>query len=211
MAEALAGGNTAIALLCNTLATGAALVAIIFTFAPISGAHLNPVVTLAETVAGRLTWRETALYAASQCGGAVLGVWTAHAMFEKPILMISQHARAGWAQGFSEVIATFGLLSVILGTARRRADAIPFAVGAYIAAAYWFTASTSFANPAVTFARALTDTFTGIRPSDVGLFVVAQFVGGLLAVGLFHWLSGETESSSDTPSPSGKTTNTTTE
>ena len=190
MAEALAGGNTAITLLGNAVATGAALVALIFTFAPISGAHFNPVVSLAEAIGGRLPWREIVPYAVAQCLGAVIGVWIAHAMFEKPILMISQHPRAGWSQGFSEMIATFGLLSVILGTAPRRPDAMPFAVAAYIVAAYWFTASTSFANPAVTIARSMTDTFAGIRPADVGLFVVAQFLGGLLAVGFFQWLLG---------------------
>ena len=191
MAEALAGGNTAIALLCNAVATGAALVALIFTFGLISGAHFNPVVTLAEMVGGRLSRRDTLLYAVAQCAGAVLGVWIAHAMFEKPVLMLSQHARTGWSQGLSEAVATFGLVSVILGAARRRADVIPFVVGAYIVAAYWFTASTSFANPAVTIARSLTDTFAGIRPSDVGPFVTAQFLGGLLAAGLFQWLLGE--------------------
>jgi glycerol uptake facilitator-like aquaporin len=193
MAETLAGGNVAIALLCNALATGAALVALILTFGSISGAHFNPAVTLTEAVGRRLPWREALAYGAVQCGGAILGVWLAHAMFEKPILMVSHHERAGLAQGLSEVVATFGLLCTIFGTSRRRPDAAPFAVGAYIVAAYWFTASTSFANPAVTIARSLTDTFAGIRPSDVVPFVFAQFGGALLASGLFRWLQPPTE------------------
>jgi glycerol uptake facilitator-like aquaporin len=193
MAETLSGGNVALALLCNALATGAALVALILTFGPISGAHFNPAVTLAEALRRRLPFRAALAYMAMQCAAAVLGVCLAHAMFDKPLLMVSHHARAGWAQGLSEVVATFGLLCTILGTARRRPDAVAFAVGAYIVAAYWFTASTSFANPAVTLARSLTDTFAGIRPVDVLPFVSAQLVGALLAVGLFGWLNPRTK------------------
>ena len=187
MAENLAGGNVALALLCNALASGAALVALILTFAPVSGAHFNPLVTLSDVLGRRLAVRDAAGYVVVQMTGAVLGVWLAHLMFDKPILMLSEHERAGWAQGVSEVVATFGLVCTILGTARRRADALPFAVGAYIVAAYWFTASTSFANPAVTLARSLTNTFAGIRPIDVLPFVGAQLVGALLAIGLFRW------------------------
>lgn len=188
MAETLAGGNLALALLCNALATGGSLVALILMFGPVSGAHFNPAVTLIEAVARRLRWSEAGAYALVQCLGAVLGVWLAHAMFEKPLLMISQHERAGVAQGLSETVATFGLLCTILGTARQRPAAVPFAVAAYIVAAYWFTASTSLANPAVTIARSLTDTFAGIRPIDVPLFVGAQIVGAVMAAAFFGWL-----------------------
>jgi glycerol uptake facilitator-like aquaporin len=187
MAEQLSGGNQAIALLANTIATGAALVALILTFGPISGAHFNPAVTLADASQGGLAWREVPGYVIAQCSGAVLGVWMAHAMFEQRLFMLSQHERSGPAQMFSEFVATFGLVAVIWGSSRRAA-AVPFAVGAYITAAYWFTASTSFANPAVTFARALSDTFAGIRPIDVPGFVVAQFVGAMAATFLFRWL-----------------------
>jgi glycerol uptake facilitator-like aquaporin len=188
MAETLAGGNIALALLCNAVATGAALVALILTFGSVSGAHFNPVVTLAEVLRRRLSVRDAVAYVIVQSAGAVLGVWLAHAMFDKPVLMVSQHARAGWAQGVSEVVATFGLVCTILGTARRRPEAIPFAV-------YWFTASTSFANPAVTLARSLTDTFAGIRPADVLPFVGAQIVGAVSAVGLFRWFHPSIEPS----------------
>ena len=199
MAETLAAGNVALALLCNALATGAGLAALILTFASISGAHFNPVVTLAEALRGRITVGQPAAYALVQCGGAILGVWLAHVMFDKPLLMVSQHARAGWAQGTSEVVATFGLLCTILGTGHRRSEATPFAVAAYIVAAYWFTASTSFANPAVTIARSLTDTFAGIRPADVIPFVGAQLVGALLAVGLFGWFYPRAELPASAP------------
>jgi glycerol uptake facilitator-like aquaporin len=188
MAEQLSGGNQAIALLANTIATGAALVALILTFGPISGAHLNPAVTLADASQGGLAWRDVPGYLIAQFGGGVLGVWMAHAMFEQRLFMISQHARSGSAQMFSEFVATFGLVAVIWGCSRRRSSAVPFAVAAYITAAYWFTASTSFANPAVTVARALSDTFAGIRPIDVPGFVVAQFVGAMAATVLFRWL-----------------------
>jgi len=188
MADRLSGGNGAIALLANTIATGAALVALILTFGPISGAHFNPAVSVADASEGGLRWREVPAYVAAQLTGAVLGVWAAHVMFGERLFMLSQHARSGPAQMVSEFVATFGLLSVIRGCSVRRSDAVPFAVGAYIAAAYWFTASTSFANPAVTVARALTDTFAGIRPVDVPGFVVAQLWGAATATLLFRWL-----------------------
>ncbi len=188
MAEQLSGGNQAIALLANTIATGAALVALILTFGPVSGAHFNPAVTLADASQGGLAWRDVPGYVIAQCIGAVLGVWVAHAMFAQPLLMLSRHARSGPAQMFSEFVATFGLMAVIWGCSRRRSSSVPFAVAAYITAAYWFTASTSFANPAVTFARALSDTFAGIRPIDVPGFVFAQFVGAMAATILFRWL-----------------------
>src|SRR5687768_16562693 len=159
MAERLAGGNAAIALLANTIATGAALVALILTFGSISGAHFNPEVTMADASQGGVPWRHVPGYIVAQVTGAVAGVWAAHVMFGERVFMLSMHARSGPAQMFSEFVATFGLLAVIWGSSRRRSDAVPFAVAAYITAAYWFTASTSFANPAVTLARALTDTF----------------------------------------------------
>jgi glycerol uptake facilitator-like aquaporin len=189
MADRLSGGNQAIALLANTIATGAALVALILTFGSISGAHLNPAVTIADASQGGLSWREVPAYVIAQCSGAVLGVWMAHAMFEQRLFMLSQHQRSGPAQILSEFVATFGLVAVIWGCARRRSSAVPFAVAAYITAAYWFTASTSFANPAVTLARALSDTFAGIRPVDVPGFVLAQFVGAMAATFLFRWLA----------------------
>ena len=188
MADQLSGGNQAIALLANTIATGAALVALILAFGSVSGAHFNPAVTLADASQGGLAWRDVPGYVIAQCTGAVLGVWMAHAMFEQRLFMISHHARSGPAQMFSEFVATFGLVAVIWGCSRRRSSAVPFAVGAYITAAYWFTASTSFANPAVTLARALSDTFAGIRPIDVPGFVLAQFVGAMVATFLFRWL-----------------------
>ena len=188
MADRLAGGNQAIALLANTSATGAALVALILTFGPISGGHFNPVVTLADASQGGLAWRDVTGYIAAQIAGAVLGVWTAHAMFREPILMLSTHLRSGSPQILSEFVATFGLLAVIQGCARHRSAAVPFAVAAYITAAYWFTASTSFANPAVTIARALTNTFAGIRPADVPGFILGQFAGAAAGTLLFRWL-----------------------
>jgi glycerol uptake facilitator-like aquaporin len=188
MAERLAGGNVAIALLANTLATGAALVALILTFGPVSGAHFNPAVTLADASQGGLAWRLVPGYVAAQVAGAIAGTWAAHLMFELPVLMVSRHARSGAAQMFSEFVATFGLMAVIWGCSRRRSEAVPFAVGAYITAAYWFTASTSFANPAVTLARALTDTFAGIAPYDVPGFILAQLLGAAAATMLFRWL-----------------------
>ncbi len=188
MGERLAGGNVAIALLANTIATGAALVALILTFGPISGAHFNPAVTLADAMQRGLTWREALIYIAAQIAGAFSGVAAAHGMFSQPLFFASQHARSGNAQLFSEFVATFGLLSVIWGCARLRSSAVPFAVGAYITSAYWFTASTSFANPAVTVARAASDTFAGIRPSDVPGFIVEQLAGAAAATILFRWL-----------------------
>jgi len=189
MGEQLAAGNVAIALLANSLATGAALVALILTFAPVSGAHFNPVVTLADASQGRLTWSRAGGYALAQLAGAILGVGIADYMFRQPLYALSQHTRAGLPQAFSEVVATFGLLAVIWVCSRRRPSAVPFAVGAYITAAYWFTSSTSFANPAVTVARSLTDTFAGIRPADVPAFVFAQVIGAIAAMALFSWLA----------------------
>ena len=188
MGERLAGGNVAIALLANTIATGAALIALILTFGPISGAHMNPAVSAAEAWLGGLRWGDAALYVFVQIVGAFAGVVAAHVMFELPLLSASAHARGGFAQMFSEFVATFGLLAVIHGCARRSPAAVPFAVGAYIMAAYWFTASTSFANPAVTLARAATNTFAGIRPADVPGFLAAQALGAAAATALFRWL-----------------------
>ncbi|HEX5064549.1 MAG TPA: aquaporin [Myxococcota bacterium] len=188
MGERLAGGNVALALLANTLATGAALVALILAFGPISGGHYNPAVTLAQAIHARISAREAAAYVAAQLAGAFVGVVCAHLMFGAPLLAASTHARSGMAQAFSELVATFGLVSVIFACSRRRPDAVAYAVGAYITAAYWFTASTSFANPAVTLARAATDTFSGIRPTDVPAFLAAQCAGAALATGLFRWL-----------------------
>ena len=188
MAERLAGGNAAIALLANTIATGAALVCLILTFGPISGAHLNPAVSVADATQGGLTWPDAAVICGAQVAGGLAGVLCAHGMFGVPLLAISHHARSGLSQALSEVVATFGLLSVVWGCSRGRTAAAPFAVGAYITAAYWFTASTSFANPAVAIARAFTGTFTGIRPIDVPVFVVAQAIGALAATTLFRWL-----------------------
>ncbi|HEY2498809.1 MAG TPA: MIP/aquaporin family protein [Candidatus Angelobacter sp.] len=188
MGERLADGNVAIALLANTLATGAALVALILTFGPISGAHFNPAVTLADASQRGLPWREAPGYILAQIVGAFVGVACANLMFALPVFSISRHARSGASQVFSEFIATFGLLAVIWGCARLRSAAVPFAVGAYITAAYWFTASTSFANPAVTMARSVTDTFAGIRAGDVAGFIMAQVLGAAAATVLFRWL-----------------------
>ncbi len=188
MGERLAGGNGAIALLANTLATGAALVALILTFGPISGAHFNPAVTVADASQGGLPWREVPAYIIAQIVGAFAGVAVAHLMFGLPIFFASHHARVGMAQMFSEFVAAFGLMAVIWGCVRFRAQAVPFAVAAYITAAYWFTASTSFANPAVTLARSVSDTFAGLRPLDTPGFIVAQFAGAMAATFLFRWL-----------------------
>src|ERR1700727_993694 len=188
MGERLAGGNVAIALLANTLATGAMLVALILTFGPISGAHFNPAVTLADAWQGGLPWREVPWYLAAQTMGAFAGVMAAHLMFGEPVFSASRHVRAGGAQLFSEFVATFGLLCVIWGCARLRSSAVPFAVGAYITGAYWFTASTSFANPAVTLARAASNTFAGIRPVDAPGFIAAQLAGADPHTALFRWL-----------------------
>lgn len=190
MGERLSSGNVAVALLANTLATGAALVALILTFGPISGAHMNPAVTLVEMSRGSFSKRSVPAYLCAQILGALAGVAAAHAMFGKPIFAASTHVRSGGAQLLSEFVATFGLVAIILGTVRHRPSATPFAVGAYITAAYWFTASTSFANPAVTLARCLTNTFSGIRPSDVPGFIVAQLLGATVASLVLRWLLG---------------------
>ena len=188
MGARLSGGNVALALLANTVATGAALVALILTFGPISGAHFNPVVTLADAWVGGRAWREVPAYLAAQVTGAFAGVAAAHLMFSTPLFFASRQARAGGAQLFSECVATFGLLAVIWGCARTRPADVAYAVGAYITAAYWFTASTSFANPAVTLARSASDTFAGIRPMDTPGFIAAQLVGAAAATILFRWL-----------------------
>lgn len=188
MGERLAAGNIAIALLANTLATGAALVALILTFGPISGAHFNPAVTLADAWQRGIAWREVPSYIMAQLAGAFIGVAAAHLMFGLPLFLASRHERSGGAQVFSEFVATFGLLAVIWGCVRLRSSAVPFAVAAYITAAYWFTASTSFANPAVTLARSMSDTFAGISPVDVPAFILAQLVGAFTATALFGWL-----------------------
>ena len=188
MGEKLAGGNVAIALLANTMATGAMLVTLIFTFGPISGAHFNPAVTLAIASQRGIGWGDVPFYILAKVLGALLGVGAAHLMFAEAVLQVSEHAREGSAQLFSEFVATFGLLCVIWGCARLRSEAVPVAVGLYITGAYWFTASTSFANPAVTLARAFTNTFSGIRPIDAPGFIVAQIFGALTATVLFRWL-----------------------
>lgn len=184
MGVKLSGGNAALALLGNTLATGAILAVLILIFGPVSGAHFNPAVTLAFTLKRALTWQEGGLYLAAQVVGAILGVWTAHGMFELPIWQLSPTVRTGAGQWIAEFIATFGLLLTIFGCIARAPSAIPYAVGLYITAAYWFTASTSFANPAVTLARALSDTFAGIAPASVPGFVLAQLAGMLIAMAI---------------------------
>jgi glycerol uptake facilitator-like aquaporin len=188
MGERLAGGNLAIALLANAIATGAALYALITTLGPISGAHFNPLVTIIERAEGKLCTKLMLGYVACQFVGAIAGVLAAHAMFELPMWLPSQHIRTGLAQWWSEVVATFGLITVILYCAQNKSHSIPAVVGMYITAAYWFTASTSFANPAVTVARSLTDTFAGIRPADAPGFIGAQFVGAMLAYLLYRWM-----------------------
>jgi glycerol uptake facilitator-like aquaporin len=188
MAAKLAGGNVALALLGNTLPTGAILVVLIFALAPISGAHFNPAVSMVVALSGGLPWRDLAPYVAVQVIGACLGTVAAHGMFELPLLQTGVTMRSGGAQWFAEFVATFGLLVTILAVVRFRIDAIPMAVGLYITAAYWFTASTSFANPAVTIARGFTATFAGIAPLNVPMFVVAQLAGALAALALMRWL-----------------------
>jgi glycerol uptake facilitator-like aquaporin len=188
MGERLAGGNVAIALLANTIATGAALLALILTFGPISGGHFNPAVTLVDAMECGVSWMVAACYIPAQCAGAVCGAVAAHLMFGLPLISLSSHARSGAAQTFSEFVATFGLICVIWGCTRQRSDMVAFAVAAYITAAYWFTSSTSFANPAVTIARSLSDTFAGIRPVDVLPFLTAQFAGAIAATFLFRCL-----------------------
>jgi glycerol uptake facilitator-like aquaporin len=188
MAERLADGNTALALLANTAATGAALVALIMSFAPVSGAHFNPVVTLSFAFRRVLLWREVPFYLVAQVVGGIGGVMAANLMFGLPVVFASHHSRTGTGQLFSEFIATLGLVSVIVAASRSTIAVVAVAVGTYISAAYWFTASTSFANPAVTLARCLSDTFTGIRPTDVFGFVLAQLAGAIAATILFRWL-----------------------
>src|SRR5579863_1503824 len=188
MAQRLAGGNGALALLCNTLPTGAILAVLILTFGPISGAHFNPAVSIAFSLRRELPWPHMATYVAAQIVGGMIGVWAAHLMFELPLWQISANARTGAGQWFAEFVATFGLLLTILGCVARTPAAVPYAVGLYITAAYWFTASTSFANPAVTIARSLSDTFAGIAPTGVVAFIAAQLLGMLAAVVLGRWL-----------------------
>ncbi|KRB86817.1 MIP family channel protein [Sphingomonas sp. Root710] len=188
MGERLAGGNDALALLGNTIATGAGLVVLIQIFAPVSGAHFNPAVTLMLAAQRLIDWHLAILYAAAQMAGAIFGVWLAHAMFAEPLLQISAKTRDGAPQGLAEFVATFGLIGTILGTQRARPDFTPAAIGLYITAAYWFTASTSFANPAVTIARSLSDTFAGIAPQSVTMFIAAQLAGALAALRFFTWL-----------------------
>ena len=188
MGDSLAGGNVAVALLANTIATGAILYVLITMLGPISGAHFNPAVTFVFMLKKELPLGMAAAYIGAQILGGILGTWSAHLMFDEPLLQLSQNMRTGPSQWFSESIATFGLVFVILATLRARADAVAAAVGLYITAAYWFTASTSFANPAVTIARALTDTFSGIRPLDMPLFIAAQIVGAFAAFLLCRWL-----------------------
>ncbi len=188
MAQKLSGGNGALALLCNTLPTGAILVVLILTFGPLSGAHFNPAVSLAFALRGELAWRIVVVYIAAQIVGGIVGVWMAHLMFELPLWQLSLTARTGSGQWLAEAVATFGLLLTIFGCVARTPAAVPYAVGLYITAAYWFTASTSFANPAVTIARSLSDTFAGIAPSGVLAFIAAQLAGMLSAVILGRWL-----------------------
>jgi glycerol uptake facilitator-like aquaporin len=187
MAQKLAGGNNALALLCNTLPTGAILTVLILTFGPISGAHFNPAVSMAFALRRELSWLDAMTYIVVQIVGAVIGVWIAHLMFELPVWQVSLNVRTGTGQWFAEFVATFGLLLTILGCVARTPTAVPYAVGLYITSAYWFTASTSFANPAVTVARSLSDTFAGIAPTGVAAFIAAQFVGMLAAVVLGRW------------------------
>jgi glycerol uptake facilitator-like aquaporin len=188
MAQKLAGGNGALALLCNTLPTGALLAVLILTFGPLSGAHFNPAVSLAFALRGELPWATAAMYIAVQMIGGIVGVWAAHLMFELPVWQFSLTVRAGPGQWLAEAIATFGLLLTIFGCVARTPSAVAYAVGLYITAAYWFTASTSFANPAVTIARSLSDTFAGIAPAGVIAFICAQLIGTLAAVMLARWL-----------------------
>ena len=188
MAEKLAGGNGALALLCNTLPTGAILVVLILTFGPLSGAHFNPAVTLAFALRGELPWSIAAVYIAAQVAGAIIGVWVAHLMFELPLWQLSITVRTGAGQWLAEAVATFGLLLTIFGCLARTPADVPYAVGLYITAAYWFTASTSFANPAVTIARTLSDTFAGIAPVGAAGFIAAQLAGMLAAVALGRWI-----------------------
>jgi glycerol uptake facilitator-like aquaporin len=202
MAQKLAGGNGALALLCNTIPTGCILVVLILIFAPVSGAHFNPAVSLAFALRGELPWSIAARYIAAQIAGAIVGVWAAHLMFEMPVWQFSLTSRAGAGQWIAEAVATFGLLLTIFGCAARTPAAIPYAVGLYITAAYWFTASTSFANPAVTIARALSDTFAGIAPAGVPAFIVAQLagMGAAVMVGRWLWPTGDSYTAANSAS-----------
>lgn len=201
MGDRLAGGNIAIALLANTLSTGAILMVLILTLAPISGAHFNPAVTLAMGLKGRLPWREAPVYLVFQLAGAFAGVASAHLMFGLPVFFVSHRPRHGPAQLWSEAVATFGLVFVVWACSRFRPSAAAYAVGAYITAAYWFTASTSFANPAVTLARSASDTFAGIRPADTPGFILAQLLGALAATAVFSWLVPACAAPEQTGSP----------
>jgi glycerol uptake facilitator-like aquaporin len=205
MAANLAGGNGALALLCNTLPTGAILTVLILIFGPLSGAHFNPAVTLAFAWRRELSRSDAGLYLLAQCAGGIAGVWAAHVMFELPVWQFSATARSGFGQWFAEMVAAFGLLMTILGCVARAPAAVPYAVGLYITSAYWFTASTSFANPAVTIARALSDTFAGISPADAPAFIVAQLVGAGLAAVTARWLWTETAVPSSVGLPHGET------
>lgn len=193
MAERLSGGNVAIALLANAIATGAGLLTLILMFIGISGAHFNPIVTLVSYLQKGISAKHALLYVVVQIGAAIIGVMLAHIMFELPLLSASTHTRTGFAQGVSEMVASFGLIAVIISTVRTNIKVTPIAVASYITAAYWFTSSTSFANPAVTIARSMTNTFAGIRPMDSGAFIAAQIVGALLAYYLFNWLFSQTQ------------------
>ncbi len=188
MAQKLAGGSGALALLCNTLPTGAILTVLILVFGPLSGAHFNPAVSIAFTLRGELPWPVAFVYIAAQVVGGIIGVWAAHLMFDLPLWQFSATSRAGLGQWFAEIVATFGLLLTIFGCVARNPSAAPYAVGLYITSAYWFTASTSFANPAVTIARSLSNTFAGIAPDGVLAFIAAQFVGMFMAVAVGRWL-----------------------
>jgi len=188
MAQRLAGGNGALALLCSTLPSGAILAFLILTFGPVSGAHFNPAVSIGFALRGELPWPTTMIYTVAQVLGGLAGVWVAHLMFELPVWQFSSTARTGAGQWLAEAIATFGLILTIFGCAERRPDAVAYAVGLYITAAYWFTASTSFANPAVTIARSVSDTFAGIAPAGAPAFIAAQFAGMLVAVVIGRWL-----------------------
>ncbi|MFZ5731358.1 MAG: aquaporin [Pseudomonadota bacterium] len=192
MAAKLAGGNGAIALLCNTIPTGAILVVLILMFGPVSGAHFNPAVSVAFALRGELPWRVAGLYSVAQIAGAIAGAWAAHLMFELPVLQVSATVRSGAGQWLAEAIAAFGLLLTIFGCRASLPASVPFAVGLYITSAYWFTASTSFANPAVTLARALSDTFSGIAPAGVPAFIVAQVIGAIAGVVVAGWMWRET-------------------
>ncbi|MFP6758554.1 MAG: MIP/aquaporin family protein [Alphaproteobacteria bacterium] len=197
MGERLAGGNVAIALLGNTIATGAILAVLILVFGPISGAHFNPAVTFAFALGREIGVTDAGVYIVTQLVGAVAGVWLAHVMFSEPILMLGDVTRTGPGQWTAEVVATFGLVATILGCLRARPEAVPYAVGLFITAGYWFTSSTSFANPAVTVARSMSATFAGIRPADAPAFIIAQFIGAALATALFAWLFAGARSEAD--------------